>query len=270
MTGGRTVAEQRHRSETRYMAAVAVLLALGALAVWAASRMDWVGYTYENGLQPAVDGSFDGGTWASELTPLALLLLAGIAAMFAVRGWAQRLVGLVVAAAGATVVIRSVMALTSAADPAEVIRLGELRAGSVVTASQTHPAPVVLAVIGGVLAAAAGLALIVRPRPRRALPSKYETPAARRDSVRKAMAERRGRGRSGAKDAGTGAAGGGDGGDDGGMTQRLMWEALDTGDDPTDDAAPADPADPADPAGERGPSVDRSAGDEREPGTQHR
>src|SRR5699024_7029403 len=97
MTGGRTVAEQRHRRETRYMAAVAVLLALGALAVWAASRMDWVGYTYENGLQPAVDGSFDGGTWASELTPLALLLLAGIAAMFAVRGWAQRLVGLVVA-----------------------------------------------------------------------------------------------------------------------------------------------------------------------------
>ncbi len=247
MTAGRTAAEQRHRSETRHMAAVAVLLALGAVAVWAASRMDWVGYTYENGLQPPVDGSFDGGAWASELTPLALLLLAGIAAMFAVRGWAQRLVGLVVAAAGATVVIRSVMALTSAADPDEVVRLGELRAGAVVTASQTHPAPIVLAVIGGVLAAAAGLALIVRPRPRRALPSKYETPAARRDSVRKAMAERRGR--VGASGAGVGRTGGDD---DGGMTQRVMWEALDTGDDPTDDDGPAD--------GE-GPSGDRGAGD---------
>ncbi|WP_182348631.1 Trp biosynthesis-associated membrane protein [Tomitella gaofuii] len=221
------------RGDARRMAAVAGLLALGALATWAAGRMDWVGYTYENGLQPPVDGSFDGAAWASELTPLALVLLAGIAALFAVRGWAQRVIGLIVTAAGATVVVRSAMALTSAAEPAEVVRLGELRAGAVVTAAQTHPGPIVLAIVGGVLAAAAGLLMVVRPRPRRELPSKYETPAARRDSVAKAMAARRGRA--------PGAAGGGAAGAaaDDDMTQRLMWEALDSGTDPTEDDDPA-------------------------------
>ncbi|GAA4817402.1 Trp biosynthesis-associated membrane protein [Tomitella cavernea] len=231
MSGGAEAAARR--GDARRMAVVAGLLALGALATWAAGRMDWVGYTYENGLQPPVDGSFDGAAWASELTPLALVLLAGIAAMFAVRGWAQRVIGLIVAAAGATIVVRSAMALTSAADPAEVVRLGELRAGAVVTAAQTHPGPIVLAIVGGVLAAAAGLLMVLRPRPRRELPSKYETPAARRDSVAKAMAARRGR------TAGTAGGGAAGAAADDDLTQRLMWEALDSGADPTEDDDPA-------------------------------
>ncbi|QDQ97823.1 Trp biosynthesis-associated membrane protein [Tomitella fengzijianii] len=246
MSGGEGAATRR--GDARRMVVEAGLLALGALVTWAAGRMDWVGYTYENGLQPPVDGSFDGAAWASELTPLALVLLAGIAAMFAVRGWAQRVIGLIVTAAGATIVVRSSMALSAAADPAEVTRLGDLRAGAVVTAAQTHPGPIVLAIVGGVLAAAAGLLMVVRPRPRRELPSKYETPAARRDSVAKAMAARRDRAK-GPAGAGQGASAGGGADDD--MTQRLMWEALDSGADPTDDEDPAGGAgDAAGPGGD--------------------
>lgn len=238
-------AAAERRRQARRMGGVALGLALGALAVWAASRMTWVSYTYENGLQPPVDGTFDGSTWASELTPLALVLLAGIAAMFAVRGVAQRLVGLVVAAAGATVVVRSALALGSAASVDHVMELGELRAGSVVTASQTHPAPIALAIVGGLLAAVAGLVLVARPRPRQALPSKYETPAARRDSVAKAMAARGAEGASGDAPAGgrrrrrAGSATPAAERDD--MTQRVLWEALDAGTDPTAGPDPAEP-----------------------------
>ncbi|MDN5759517.1 MAG: TIGR02234 family membrane protein [Tomitella sp.] len=212
------------RRQTRTMVLVAVLLLLGALAVWWSSRMVWVDYTYENGLLPPVEDTIDGSGWATELTPLALVLLAGIAAMFAVRGWAQRIVGALVAAAGAGVLARSIVALTSAIDPADIVRIDELRAGAVVTASHAHPGAVILAIVGGLLAAAAGFVLIARPRPRQVLPSKYETPAARRDSVTRAMAAM-------SEDS-----------TDDDMTQRLIWEALDAGTDPTD----PDTGDPGD------------------------
>lgn len=234
------------------MVLVAVLLALAALAVWSASRMPWVGYTSEDGLQPPQEASIDGADWASELTPLAVVLLAGIAAMFAVRGWGQRVVGLLVAAAGAGVLARSVVVLTSAVDPAKITRIEELRASVTITATAPHAGGAVLAAAGGLAAVAAGLILIMRPRPRQKLPSKYVTPAARRDSVERALAERAqarrtvaadGSGASGdtagdADAAGEAAASGAAAAVDSDMTQRLFWEALDAGADPTDpDAA---------------------------------
>lgn len=236
----------------RRMALVAVLLALAALAVWSASRMPWVGYTSEDGLQPPQDVSIDGSEWASELTPLAVVLLAGIAAMFAVRGWGQRVVGLLVGAAGAGVLARSVTVLTSAVDPAKITGIEELRASVTITATAPHSGGAVLAGAGGLAAVSAGLILMARPRPRRKLPSKYVTPAARRDSVEQALAERaqacrtsagNGAGAHGGKTDGAGASARADGSgavpgsvawDGSDMTQRLFWEALDAGADPTD------------------------------------
>src|SRR5699024_12102271 len=114
-------------------------------------------------------------------------------------------------------------------------------------------------------------------RPRRKTPSKYVTPAARRDSVERALAERAQAQRGVAADraaadraaadgaAPQGGAPDGPGGaetapsserDDSDMTQRLFWEALDAGADPTDpDPARLEPDEPGHP-GTGGPPGD--------------
>ncbi|MFZ2528919.1 MAG: TIGR02234 family membrane protein, partial [Rhodococcus sp. (in: high G+C Gram-positive bacteria)] len=76
----------------------ALLLGVGAIALWASSRMTWVTAYSSDGLGEDRTLTLDGGTWAASLTPLALTLVAAIAASFAVRGWALRIVAAAVAA----------------------------------------------------------------------------------------------------------------------------------------------------------------------------
>ncbi|ERB52465.1 hypothetical protein N806_14940 [Rhodococcus sp. P27] len=50
--------------------------------------MTWVHLTSSDGKTLERTTDLDGSTWAAAMTPLALALLAAIAASFAVRGWA--------------------------------------------------------------------------------------------------------------------------------------------------------------------------------------
>jgi uncharacterized membrane protein (TIGR02234 family) len=61
-----------------------LLLAVAALCLWGASRMTWVEVTSSDGLGEERTSALAGGTWAAALTPLALTLVAAIAASFAV------------------------------------------------------------------------------------------------------------------------------------------------------------------------------------------
>lgn len=193
----------------------ALLLGVAALALWASSRMTWVTVSSSDGLGQDRTSTLDGGTWAASLTPLALVLVAAIAASFAVRGWALRIVAVAVAAVGIAAAVPAVGLFAGGADPEDAARIAELPARATVTATDIAYGPAVLAMVGAVAALVAGVVLWRTPRSQAGLSSKYAGPAARREA-----AARRGEG-------------------DEPVTERALWDALDAGEDPTLDADPA-------------------------------
>ncbi|MEU5842678.1 TIGR02234 family membrane protein [Rhodococcus sp. NPDC047139] len=194
----------------------ALLLALGAALLWASSRMTWVTAVSSDGLGIDRVDDLEGGRWAAALTPLALVLLAAVAAVFAVRGLALRLVALVVAAVAVAAAIPAVRLLTGGADPEDAAGVAELPDRASVTAVEVSPLPAIL-VLGGVVAVLAAAVVLWRtPREQAGLSSKYDAPAARREAATR-RAE-----------------------NDEPLSERGMWDALDAGEDPTDDAGEDD------------------------------
>ena len=78
-----------------------LLLALAAAALWAASKLTWVQISSFDGLGQPRTADLSGATWSTALVPLALLVLAAALAALAVRGWALRILAVLVAAASA-------------------------------------------------------------------------------------------------------------------------------------------------------------------------
>lgn len=104
------------------------MLLLGAATLWGSSRLRWV------------DGGALGAERAPALVPLALLVLAGIAGLFATGGWPRRVLAGVLCIAGTGACAVAVVALLGAEKP------------------QVGP---VVAVLGGALVVVAG-ALAIR------------------------------------------------------------------------------------------------------------
>ncbi len=195
----------------------AALLAVAALCLWAASRMTWVRVTSFDGLGENRTTDLIGGTWAAATTPLALVLLAAIAASFAVRGWALRIVAVLVAAVAVAAVVPAISLLAGGETAERGGRLADLPDRAEVTASDVFPGPALLVVVGAVAALTAAIALLRKASAAGGLSSRYSAPAARRAEV---AAHR----------------------DDGEPpSQRVLWDALDAGDDPTDDDTDTDP-----------------------------
>ncbi|AXB48570.1 Trp biosynthesis-associated membrane protein [Amycolatopsis albispora] len=78
---------------------ITLLLVLGALALWASSRLIWLERPRSDlpGVPPQL---VTGGAHLPALSPLAALVLAGVAGMVATSGWARRVVALVLAVTG--------------------------------------------------------------------------------------------------------------------------------------------------------------------------
>lgn len=193
-----------------------LLLAVAALCLWAASRMTWVRVDSFDGLGEARTTALDGGTWAAATTPLALALLAAIAASFAVRGWALRVVALLVAVVAVAAIVPAVTLLTSYVDDDRAGRLAELPDRADVTGTAVSTTPALLVIVGGVAALAAAILLLRKASVAAGLSSKYAAPAARRDDAVKRRESNEP------------------------PSQRVLWDALDAGDDPTDDDRPDD------------------------------
>ncbi|AYA26769.1 trp region conserved hypothetical membrane protein [Rhodococcus rhodochrous J3] len=194
----------------------ALLLGIGAALLWASSRMTWVTAVSADGLGIDRVDDLEGGRWAAALTPLALVLLAAVAAVFAVRGFALRLVSLVVAVVAVAAAIPAVRLLTGDADPETAAGVAALPDRATVTALETYPLPAVLAIVGAVAALAAAVTLWRTPREAAGLSSKYDAPAARREAAAR-RAE-----------------------NDEPLSERGLWDALDAGEDPTDDGGEGD------------------------------
>lgn len=216
---------QRHR----YPVAAIALLAVAAAALWGSSRLTWVTVTSADGLTEPRTDELNGGVWFGALTPLALVLLAAIAAVLATRGWIRRLVGVLVALIAAVTAVPALALLTgSGATTQRAAALAELPGRAEVQELVTASGPALLALAGALAAFAAGLLLARMPAGAKQLSGKYDAPATRKAAATRAVQE--------------GVAGGP-------LPERVLWDALDAGADPTDPAEPEPTGHPRDTPG---------------------
>ncbi|MFR9753067.1 TIGR02234 family membrane protein [Nocardia sp. 004] len=232
-------------SRRGYPVGPVVLLAIAAAALWGSSRMTWVTVDSSDGLtQPRTD-RLVGGVWFGALTPLALVLLASIAAVLATRGWPRRAVGVLLALVAAVAAVPAFALLTTSGTISErAAQLAELPARAQVAEVTTAPFPAVIALAGAIAALGAGVLLARMPSETARLSGKYDNPVFRRAAATAQVTQRHTQPeRSGATPQ---------------LSERVLWDALDAGTDPTDEPVrgplpPDDPDAPAqDEAGRRG------------------
>ncbi|MFD3509559.1 TIGR02234 family membrane protein [Nocardia sp. NPDC058666] len=193
-----------------------VLLALAAGGLWAASRMTWVTVHSADGLTEPRTDNLNGGVWFGALTPLALVLLASIAAAFAVKGVVRQLLGVVIAVIAAVAAVPGFALTVGAGRTAERAgTLAELPVRAVVDSAQAHLGPALLSIAAACCALAAGILLTRRTDERAADTGKYDNPVFRRADASAAVGKQ------------TTAAP---------LSDRVLWDALDAGTDPTDPA----------------------------------
>lgn len=209
------------------MGAVA-LLAIAAALLWVASRMTWVSVEVISELGPPKTVHLSGATWFGALTPLALVLIATIAAVFATRGWLRRIIGVVVAVLAAVAAVPAYALLQGQGKTAERAgRLAELRTWEHVGTAQTSTLPAVLTMVGAVAAFLAGVLLTRMPSESARMSGKYDNPVFRKSEAAEQVAEHHAVQRaaeSGSQDAPPEQ-----------LSGRVLWDALDAGADPTDE-----------------------------------
>jgi uncharacterized membrane protein (TIGR02234 family) len=207
----------------KYPAGALVLLAFAAAALWGASRMTWVTVTSSDGLTEPRTDHLNGGVWFGALTPLALVLLASIAAVLATRGWLRRMLGVLIALVAAVAAVPAFALLTNSGKIAErAARLAELPARAQVGEASTSALPAVLALLGALAAFAAGALLTRMPQDTARLSGKYDNPVFRRAAAAEQVSQQQ------HTEAATPGATQ--------LSERVLWDALDAGTDPTEDA----------------------------------
>ncbi|WP_194835281.1 TIGR02234 family membrane protein [Nocardia sp. XZ_19_369] len=219
-------AETAATPETRRKSPIGplVLLAFAAVALWGSSRMTWVTVTSSDGLTEPRTDRLNGGVWFGALTPLALVLLASIAAVLATRGWLRRTLGVLIALVAAVAAVPAFALLSNSGKIAErAAKLAELPARAQVGEATTSLLPAVLALLGALAAFAAGGLLTRMPQDTARLSGKYDNPAFRRADATEQVSKQR-------TDAAAGT-------EQNQLSERVLWDALDAGTDPTDDTA---------------------------------
>lgn len=187
-----------------------LLLVAAAGALWAASRLPWVVIRSFDGLGPPTATTLSGAVWSTVLRPLALLLLAVAVAALTVRGWWLRVLAVLVAltslAAGylgiSLWVVRDVA--IRAADLAHVPVLTLVGSGRQYWGAATTLVAAVCALGGAVLLMRSAASAAISTGS-----TKYAAPATRRSIARRGAADAE-------------------------MSERMIWDALDAGRDPTD------------------------------------
>jgi len=183
------------------------LLAVAAAALWGASRLTWVQVQSFDGLGQPKSVTLSGAAWSTALVPLALLLLAAAVAALAVRGWALRLLALLVAAASAGMGYLAISLWVIHDIAVRAADLAQVPVAQLIgTQRQYGGAAIVLA---AALAALAAAVLLMRTAAKaRPGVGRYAAPAARREATHHDQP---------AVD----------------LSERMIWDALDEGRDPT-------------------------------------
>lgn len=206
------------RPGRRLITLAQVLLVVAAGASWVSSRLPWVVIRSFDGLSPPKEVTLSGASWSTALLPLALLMLAAAVAALAVRGWPLRALAGLLALASLAV---GYLGVSLWAVPDVAVRGAELShvtLMSLVGSERRHwGAGVAVAAAACTLVAAV---LLMRAAAdggsARASAAKYAAPATRRSKARQEPATP---GESEPSD----------------MSERMIWDALDEGCDPTRD-----------------------------------
>jgi uncharacterized membrane protein (TIGR02234 family) len=197
-----------------------LLLVVAAGALWGASRLPWVVIRSFDGLGPPTEVTLSGATWSTALLPLALLMLATAVAALAVHGWPLRaLAGLMAAASFAV----GYLGVSLWRLPDVALRGADLAHVSVVSlvGAERHYWGAGVAV-GAAVCTLVAAVLLLRSASRsgsaRAAATKYVAPGARRSIARGDDADQVTPETAATPD----------------MSERMIWDALDEGRDPTD------------------------------------
>ncbi|GAB19056.1 hypothetical protein GOEFS_073_00760 [Gordonia effusa NBRC 100432] len=203
----------------------AIALIAGAATLWAASRMVWATLTVTDDLSPVQAMDVHGSDWSPWLMPLALVLLAAIAAGAALRGWALRAVAILVALCGVLAASPAVSLLIGGDNDSYAAKAIDLSPRFRLLLVSTNDWASVVVLVAAALAVLGGV-LLLRVANGDRMSSKYESPAARRAELeKKTFREYRERQREQSSDPESSAP----------ESERLLWDALDTGVDPTDE-----------------------------------
>jgi uncharacterized membrane protein (TIGR02234 family) len=194
------------RPGRRIIRTAQALLVAAAAGLWAASRLTWVDVRTFDGLGLPKLVTLSGAAWSSALVPLTLVLLASAVAALAVRGWPLRVLAVLMAIAS---LATGYLAISLWAVPDVAVRGADLAHVPVLwlIGSQRHyPGPAIT--LATAVCTLAGAVLLMRAATSaRGTGTKYVTPAARRSLTRR---------------------------DEKLMSERMIWDALDEGEDPTD------------------------------------
>lgn len=196
----------------RELLTAALVCALGAALVLLASGRGWAAASVT--LPPPLPSRYvtlTGGDLAPAVNGLGLAGLAGLAGVIATRGVARVVVGVLIVAIGAGVVVSSIGATARGRVVAELGNRMSL------TGASTHVQATswwLAAVAGGVLLAAAGAYTIVRGRRWPGMSSRYEAPGSAGHAGDSTSAMKRPE-----------------------PTAGNLWDSLDSGADPTVDPA---------------------------------
>jgi uncharacterized membrane protein (TIGR02234 family) len=182
------------------------LLVVASAGLWAASRLTWVDLQTFDGLGPPKLVTLPGAAWSSGLVPLALLLLATAVAALAVRGWLLRMLALLVAVASLAI---GYLAISLWVIPDAAVRGADIAHVPVLTlvGSQRHYLGPAITLATAICTLVAAVLLMRAAASAPGTVTKYLTPAARR-----ALSQP----------------------DEKTMSERMIWDALDEGRDPTD------------------------------------
>jgi uncharacterized membrane protein (TIGR02234 family) len=202
-----------------------VLLVVAAGLLWTASRLPWVVVRSFDGLGPPKSVTLSGASWSTALLPLAVLMLATAVAALAVRGWPMRLLAGMLAAASFAV---GYLGISLWVIPDVSLRgadLAHIPMASLV-GSERHYWGAAIALASALCTLIAAVLLM-----RSAVilgaddesTAKYAAPAVRRSMARGDAAHQ--------EDAAA---------SNEGMSERMIWDALDEGRDPTDSSRGSD------------------------------
>jgi uncharacterized membrane protein (TIGR02234 family) len=191
--------------------AAQLLLVLAAIELWAASRVPWVVLTSSEGLgQPRVT-TLTGAAWSTALIPFAVLLLAAAVAALAVRRWPLRILAVLVALVSAGCAYLAITLWTTPDVAPRAAHLTDVPAVSLIGSSR-EPWGAVLTLAAAVMTLTSAVLLTRVAVTGPAASDKYASRTTRRSTV----AAR--------------------GTPDETMSERVMWDALDEGSDPTTDS----------------------------------
>ena len=192
-----------------------LLLLLAAAALWGASRLVWVEVQSADGLGQPQATALTGASWSTALVPLALMLLAAALKAGVGPTWQLRLLAVIVAGMSAVMGYLAISLWVMRDVAVRAAQLAEVPVADLV-GTQRHFGGAVLVLVAAVTTLAGAVLLVRSPAKARSNADKYEAPARRREAARQ-------------REPGAD------------MSERMMWDALDEGRDPTGGQGQGDP-----------------------------